>query len=245
MREWPSGMSRDLRSPTGLGNGKLVPFADSLWTAATPIRFAGIWFPHVMTVMRCRSGQLVLHSPCQPSTPLIDEIASIGHVDHIVAPNWFHDLYLATYRDLYPQATFWGPPVLRRHLGALIDCELDRAARPPWFSEMPHVTLSGLLTFDESVFFHTPSSTLIVADLFMNVSAGPATPRFTRIAYRLSRINGRLIMPPYLRWFGVTTGRSLHNAALQIQEWKPDRLIVGHGTPVADEAMARLRSALR
>jgi hypothetical protein len=239
-------MSRaDLTSLTELGDGNLVPFADSLWTATTPIRFAGIWFPHVMAVIRCVGGELVLHSPCQPSTSLADEIAGIGRVAHIVAPNWFHDLYVAEYRALYPEATFWGPPRLQRQLGrATIECELNEASRPPWFSEMPHFTLSGLLTFDESIFFHILSRTLIVADLLMNLSAGTAAPRYTRLAYRLSGINGRLIMPPYLRWFGVTAGRSFRAAAQQIEEWNPNRLIVGHGTPIPDEAIARLRSAL-
>jgi hypothetical protein len=31
----------------------------------------------------------------------------------------------------------------------LIDSVLDEAARPPWFAELPHIALSGLLTFDE------------------------------------------------------------------------------------------------
>jgi Domain of unknown function (DUF4336) len=235
----------DQKAPTGFGSGKLLPFADSLWTATTPSRFSGIWFPHVMSVIRCSGGELVLHSPCQPSASLTDEIVSIGKVAHIVAPNWFHDLYLADYRGLFPEATFWGPATLRRQLGsAIIDCELNEAARPPWFAEMPHFTLSGPLTFDESIFFHTLSRTLIVADLFMNVSSGTGAPRFTRLAYRLSGIEGRLVMPPYLRWFGLAARRSLREAARRIPEWNPDRLIVGHGTPIAKEAMARLLSIL-
>jgi hypothetical protein len=235
----------NLPSLEEFGNGTLVPFADSLWTAATPIRFAGIWFPHVMTVVRCSNGELVLHSPCRPSTPLVDAVSGIGRVAHVVAPNWFHDLYLTDYRVLYPAATFWGPSVLRRQRGnVLIDCELNGAARPPWISEMPHLTLAGVLTFDESIFFHTPSSTLIVADLLMNLSATANAPRFTRVAYRLSGTQDRLAMPPYLRWFGITARRPLHQATHQIEEWNPDRLIVGHGTPILHEAMARLRSAL-
>jgi Domain of unknown function (DUF4336) len=222
-----------------------VPLADSLWTATTPVRFGGIWFPHVMTVIRLRDGQLVLHSPCRPSTSLIDDIARIGKVSHIIAPNWFHDLYLAEYRALYREAIFWGPPMLRRRLGStVIDRELNQSARPPWFSEMPHCTVNGLLTFDESIFFHTPTRTLIVADLLTNLAAGTGTPRFTALAYRLSRLDGRLTMLPYLRWFGFTARRALRTAAQTILEWNPDRLIVGHGAPIASNAAAQLRTIL-
>jgi hypothetical protein len=226
----------------------LKPFADSVWTAATPVRFAGVWFPHVMTVVRFSDDQLVVHSPCRPYDQLTLEIGRIGHVAHIIAPNWFHDLYLNKYRQLYPQATVWGPSQLRRRLGSkLIDQELNNLTRPPWFAEMPHLTLSGLLTFDESIFFHGPSRTLIVADLLMNLLASPTAPRFTWIAYRLSGVNDRLIMPPYLRWFGWFDPQivaSLNSSARQITMWNPDHLIVGHGVPVREQAMPRIRSAL-
>ncbi len=226
------------------GKGTLERFADSVWTAATSIRFAGIWFPHVMTVIRLTDGRLLLHSPCQPSAALIDEIAKVGSVDHVVAPNWFHDLYLQDYRGLYPSANIWGPRVLQRQKPAIIDHVMEQGSQPPWFAEMPHCTLSGLLTFDESIFFHTPSKTLIVADLLANVSVNHRTPALTRLAYRITGIDGRLIMLPYLRWFSPSTRRSLRIAAQQINEWDPARLIVGHGAPITSIGAAHLAYAL-
>jgi hypothetical protein len=56
------------RSTQGeLGDGTLVPFADSLWTTTTPIRFAMTWFPHVITVVRLADRGVLLHSLCKPS----------------------------------------------------------------------------------------------------------------------------------------------------------------------------------
>jgi hypothetical protein len=97
----------------GFGDGRIVQFSESIWTATTPIRFAGIWYPHVMTVLRLDSGELLLHSPCAPSDELVSTIATMGTVGHIVAPNWFHDLFLKQYRYLYPNAVFWGPRFLK------------------------------------------------------------------------------------------------------------------------------------
>ncbi len=139
---------------SGFGDGTLIRFANSIWTATTPIRFAGTWFPHVMSIVRLGDDSLLIHSPCQPSSDLLHAIAQIGIVAHVVAPNWFHDLYLAHYRKLYPSATFWAPPFLKRQRASIIDCALDVAARPPWFDEMPHTVLSGLLALDECIFFH-------------------------------------------------------------------------------------------
>lgn len=127
---------------------------NSIWTATTPIRFAGTWFPHVMTVVQLADGSVILHSPARPSATLFEDIARIGVVTHIIAPNWFHDLYLREYWAAYPHATFWAPRFLRRqHLG-IINETLDASTSSPWAAELPHVSLSGLLSFDEAIFFH-------------------------------------------------------------------------------------------
>lgn len=207
------------------------------------MRFAGTWFPHVMTAIRLESGGLLLHSPCQPSDGLIASIARTGDVSDIVAPNWFHDLYLAQYRRLYPNATFWAPALLRRQHPSLIDRVLDATARPPWLDEMPHLTLSGLLTFNESLFYHRPSQTLIVADLLMNASAAPDSPPFTKLGYRFFGLNGGLKIFPILRWFGIIKRPALRIAARWILDQNPERCIVAHGTPIKEHAAAALREA--
>jgi hypothetical protein len=214
------------------GDGTLVPFVDSLWTAATPVRFAGTWFSHVMTVVRLRNGSALLHSPCRPSGALLDAVAEIGSVAHVVAPNWFHDLYLREYRASYPNAAFWGPRLLQRQHPALIDNVLDADLKAPWADELPYIPLSGLLSFDEAVFFHVASGTLIVADLLTNASTDGNAPPFTRLGYRLVGLDGRLKVFPPLRWLGFTSRASLRRAVSQIAAWNPDRLIVGHGYPI-------------
>jgi hypothetical protein len=231
--------------PPGFGDGKLLPFTDSLWTATTPIRFAGTWFPHVMTVVRLAGDNLLLHSPCRPSAFLADDLARIGRVGHVVAPNWFHDLYLREYRDLYPNATFWGPSFLRLQYPRIIDNSLNGDFQPPWIPQMPYCTVRGLLTFDESLFFHVATRTLIVADLLMNASASPHAPLGTRLGYRFFGLDGRLKVFPITRWFALANRGQLRRAARQVAEWKPERLIVGHGTPIAQSANDQLVAALR
>lgn len=198
-----------------------------------------------MTAIRLESGGLLLHSPCRPSDDLIADIARIGDVRDIVAPNWFHDLYLAEYRRLYPNATFWAPALLRRRHPSLIDRVLSSTACPPWFDEMPHLTLSGLLTFNESLFYHRPSQTLVVADLLMNASAAPDSPPFTKLGYRFFGLDGSLKVFPILRWFGLAERPALRVAAGWILDRNPERCIVAHGTPIQADAAAALREAFR
>lgn len=232
-----------MKEPSGFGDGSLVQFANSIWTAITPIRFAGTWMSHVMTVIRLENGSVLLHSPCRPSNDLLAKIGTIGTVTDVVAPNWFHDLYLTDYKRFYREATFWGPAFLRRQRKAIIDFAMDGSVQPKWSAEMPHVTLPGLLTFDESIFYHRPTRTLIVADVLMNASLPAAAPLITRLGYRLFDLRGQLKVFPVLRWFGVNSRSAIRNAVSQIFEWNPERLIVGHGTPIAQGATKQLHAA--
>lgn len=195
-----------------------------------------------MTVIRISDGTLVLHSPCHPSDELVREIAALGAVAHIIAPNWFHDLYLKQYRALYPQAVFWGCSRLRKS----VDRQIDGANPLPWAQELAHFTLSGLLTFDESIFFHRATRTLIVADLLLNEKVTPGSPFFTKIGLGMFGLDGTVKLFPVLRRFGSPHARaSVRSARRQIDAWAPQRLIVGHGTPVADISSAELDEALK
>ena len=223
---------------------QLQSFADSLWTATTPIRFAGTRFPHVMTVIRLRNGSLVLHSPCFPSAGLYSELQLLGDVAHVVAPNWFHDLYLTEYKANYPNAVFWGPRFLHRLKPRVIDRVIEDMIETPWSQEMHHTAIRGFLTFDEVVFLHVPTRTAIVADFLMNVTADRTTPPYTRFMYKLSGVDGKLVVIPYLRWFSPTSRAELRRAARCLVRWQPERLIVAHGSPITGDAMPRLREAL-
>lgn len=214
---------------------------DDIWTASVPIRFAGAWFPHVMTVIRLPDGSLVLHSPCRLSENLATEINALGPVKHIIAPNWFHDLYLAEYASFYSGADLWGPRFLQKLKGrGLVNRTFDDD--PPWADVMPHHNVLGLLAFDEALFFHRPSETLIAADLLMNLAVSDDVPVLTRVAFKVFGASDGLRVFPLLR-LAVTQYGSVRDAKRQIMNWKPKNVIAGHGFPVVKDATSRLTRA--
>ena len=198
-----------------------------------------------MTVVRLDDGSLLLHSPCRPSSQLYGGLRALGPVGNVVAPNWFHDLYLREYRQAYPQALFWAPARLQWLKPTLIDRVLDDATRTPWFAWMPHIQLPGLLAFDECLFFHERTRTLLIADFLFNLTAHDDTPPFTRLAYKLSGVNGRLAVFPLLRALSVLNRSALRRATGRIFTWDIQRIIVGHGDPIDSDALPALRDALR
>ena len=59
----------------------LTPYvADQIWLCAYPIRLAGTRFEARMTVIRLASGQLMLHSPCNITAAIAEEISALGPV---------------------------------------------------------------------------------------------------------------------------------------------------------------------
>jgi hypothetical protein len=62
----------------------LTKIDDSLWTADAPHLFFGLHIGTRMTVVKLRSGGLLLHSPVEMTEKLRAEVDALGPVRHIV-----------------------------------------------------------------------------------------------------------------------------------------------------------------
>jgi hypothetical protein len=75
---------------------------------------AGTRFEARMTLIRLASGKLMLHSPCEITAAMAEEISALGTVAHIVVPGNFHHLYAATAQAAFPSAKTWICPGVER-----------------------------------------------------------------------------------------------------------------------------------
>jgi len=88
----------------------LHPQAAHLWTADHELRLPmGVPFPTRMTVVRLTDGSLALISPIPIDDGLAGELAALGPVRHLIAPNLVHHLHLAPAKMRYPAARVLGP----------------------------------------------------------------------------------------------------------------------------------------
>src|SRR5688500_18374152 len=91
----------------------LQPQAENLWTADHELKVpGGVPFPVRMTVARLSDRSLALISPVPIDDALASELAGLGPVSHLIAPNLFHHFYLAPAKVRYPEARVLGPPGL-------------------------------------------------------------------------------------------------------------------------------------
>src|ERR1022692_51892 len=85
---------------------------ENLWLYESTVRFAGIPLPHTMTIIRLPTGGLFVHSPKKLDPSTMSSLESLGVIDSIVWPSWWHDMYLREYAEAYPQARLFGAPML-------------------------------------------------------------------------------------------------------------------------------------
>lgn len=206
----------------------LVP--DALWLRDYSVRLGGARVNARMTVIKLRSGEILVHSPCAFDAPLTKEVAALGRVAAIIAPGNFHWLHVRSCQQAFPDAaTYVCPGIEKRARSLTFDFVLGDVAPPLWADELAQVALQGTRVMREVAFLHRASRTLILVDLVENFTpATPGTNLFSRIVFRaLGMWNRPGPAPEYrLAWGDQTRVRECME---RILAWDFDRVILSHG----------------
>jgi len=249
----------------------LTAVAEDVWLAERPFfpRLPGLQGTDVAckaAVVRLPDGSLWVHAPVGLDEPLRQALASLGPVRHIVTPNTEHQKYAPVWFIEYPDATSWACPGLRekkpeagwqRSLVELLDGPGGlTSASPPsawggaidlcWIRDK--IPLSpGWPFFNEVVFCHRPSKTLIVTDLWWNYPANgqETTPAVTQVplSSRLWKAGMDVIYRPvYNNLMDADGSRERSYSAILGWDW--NYIAPCHGEPAAVDAKAVLRRHL-
>jgi hypothetical protein len=163
--------------------------ADDLWVEAAEQSFFGLHLGTRMTVVRLQDGSLLVHSPIALTADLKAEVDAIGPVLHIVAPSQGHHLYAGEWQRAYPGALLHAAVGLaKRRKDLAIDHELRGEAHEDWRNDLDTLFLDGTM-FNETVFLHRPSRSLIVADVIENFETSSHWP--TRTYLKVAGIHGK------------------------------------------------------
>jgi hypothetical protein len=202
----------------------------------------GFRFPARMSVLPLASGKLALVSPIPIDDVLAREIAALGEVGFLIAPNLLHHLYLAAASARYPNARVLAPPGLRAKRPDLrIDGTLDAALPDELTGSVDVLHIAGAPAFDEYVFFHRPSRTLVVTDLVFNLQPDGL---LAHLVLFVVGCHGKLAQSRVWR-FGVKDRVAACESAQAVLGLPFDTLVMAHGEIVRADAPARLGQALR
>jgi hypothetical protein len=234
----------------------LKPVGAEIWIADGPVvRMAAplgtsVAFPTRMTLVRLHDGSLWCHSPIAPDTGLFAGIDALGPVRHLVSPNLLHYAHIAAWKRRYPEATAWASPGVRERAASRnieVAFDIDLADTPPdaWAADIDSLRFRGSRTFEEFVFFHRATATLILADLIENFERR----KLTRGMRWIARLGGVLDpdgkAPLDMRMTFLGRKRQARECFEKILAWHPRRVILAHGRWYPENAEAELRRAFR
>jgi len=221
---------------------QLRKVSDDLWTHDTLLSLSlGLRLPLRMTVVRLPSGKLLLHNPVAMDDALAGELAALGTVSELAAPNLGHHLSVAPVLRRFPSALVRGCPGLAaKKPDVSFASELGDQVPEAYEGALETAFLRGAPRLNEVVFFHPSSRTLVVSDLVFNV----VTPANAATAFllTLTGTRGRLARSRLLS--SMIRDRAAFAASLKrVLAWDFDRVLMAHGEPVHEggrEALARL-----
>jgi hypothetical protein len=200
-----------------------------------------------MTVVKLRSGEILIHSPCAFDEALKAEVAALGRVAAIIAPGNFHWLHVHSCQQAFPEAvTYVCPGVEKRAKGRVtFDEVLGDDAPALWAGELSQVLLQGTRVMREVVFFHHASKTLILVDLVENVTAAtPGTNWFLRWLFRTIGMWNTPGPAPEYR-FGWGDKDRVCQCMERILAWDFERVILSHGDLITSDARQVVRRSWR
>jgi len=133
---------------------------------------------------------LFVHSPVQLDQSLMEGIDKLGTVKHVISPNYEHIKYAKEWQEAYPDALMWAcPGLMERDKNVKWTGEIPHSARPPTYPngsiEKPEEMwdwdeiaplhfdveknpFTGRPFFNEVVFYHKNTKTLMTTDTYWN-----------------------------------------------------------------------------
>lgn len=218
------------------------PFGRDLWIvdgAPVDYRLARVVIPCPtrMTLARQSDG-LWVHSPIEPTPGVLEAVATLGPVASIVVPNALHTAHAAAWARLHPRAVVRAATPKAASLAGV-------GARP--VVEETTDTFHSLIVpgFEEAVFLHRPSRTLVVTDLLQTFEARRVRGRLARTLLQLGGATGPGAGPSVeVRLALLRHPIAVRRAVRRMIEWAPERIVLAHGPCIERDAMVALQLAL-
>lgn len=219
----------------------LQPFADGVWLDVAPVVHLGLHLPATMTVLRLGDGSLLLHSPVAMTRERRAAVDALGPVAHLYAPNTYHHLRIGEWAAAYPSARLHAPAGLAKKRPDLRIDRVHASAPEPTFSGVIDELRIDGFRLEETVLFYRPARTLVVADLVHNIGR-PRHP-WTRLYAQMMGFYDRVALSRMLRWAAFSDRAAARRSLDEVLVCPFDRVVLGHGAPLALEARQALRDA--
>lgn len=213
-----------------------------IWHAQQPVRFGPLTVRTRMTVVRLSTGKLWVHSPIEPQPGLRSEIASLGEVGFVVAPNKSHHLYFLPFLHAFPEARGFVASGLAEKKPELGRFPVLSSHLAEWEPELRGFEIKGLPALDETIWFHLETGTLILTDLLFSI--GRETRGLGAIAARLLGVYDGLAMSRTMKML-IKDRHAFSRSVAELMELDVKRIILAHDQVIEDDPAGKFAEAFR
>ena len=204
-----------------------------IWEVAEDQRILGSNLGVRANIIKTNDG-FVIHSPIELRDSLKNEIDSLGSVSGLIAPNLYHHMYVRRYLAAYPDTRLYVLPALLKKRSDLTGAiSVEDGVSYPWSEDLDHFTFIGGRWFQELIFFHWRSKTLILTDFAFNIQ-----DTGSRIGNFLLKIDGSLgrFGQTGMERLLIRDRKALRAAYERIMAWDFERISVTHGEQIENNA---------
>ncbi|WP_417243344.1 DUF4336 domain-containing protein [Celeribacter sp.] len=225
----------------------LKPVGPDVWIAdGPPVPFYGVAFPTRMTVVRI-GAQLWVHSPIAPDAGLLAEMAALGEVAWLIAPNPIHYVSVGDWAKQFPKAQVYAAPGVaaraKKFAIAFPPHEvLSDEAPAPWAAEIQQRVVAGHRFLHEVVFYHGASQVLILTDLIENFEAAKVSP-LKAVLFRMAGILDPDGKAPLDMRMSFKSKKAARAVMREVIAWAPEKVIISHGRWYETDGTAELKRA--
>jgi Domain of unknown function (DUF4336) len=219
--------------------------ADDIWVHEDTMALAGTQLRLRMTIIKLADGSLWLHSPTQLSPQLKADIEQLGPVSCIVGASNGHNLWLQQWQQAFPEARLYVSAGIVKKLQLSQYQLLDESFDNIWQQDVDIEHMQGVPFFNESVFLHKKTRSLIVTDFIQNHSDERATGRaglISRFILEPLGFKGICVAPPLKMGFMIKDKPAFAASIQALQEWDFERIIVTHGDIIEQDAKLLLNN---
>lgn len=212
---------------------------EQIWAHEDSMPLAGLPLRLRMTIVKLQGGKLWLHSPTKLSPELKQSIDELGEVAFIVGAGNGHNIWLSMWEDAYPNAELYVSDGIPAKVQLKNPKLISAAGTDIWPADFLQATMPSVPLFDETVFLHRASQSLIVTDIIQHYDSHlpqKLTARIAKSLFGFLGFKGKCVAPPLKMGF-VRKNKAAFSAFIeQIKSWEFEQIIVTHGDVIDKDA---------
>jgi len=205
-----------------------------MWVHETSMPMLGMRVPIRMTIVKLADDGLWIGNPTPHNPQLHNRVSSMGEVKYIVGTSNGHNLFLEDWQKAFPDAGVYVSSGIPKKRPNLKNYELLRELdSPPWHEDLGMFAMDGAPLWDEHMFYHGKSRTLLVTDFFQNytgVKQKGIANVLSKLVFEPLGFKGKCLAPPLKTRFGAKDRQALRASLDRIWELEIECVVPAHGT---------------